>query len=44
MPNNNWTGVNPKVTVTSITMDITQGTLLFHCTASDPNGLREPSP
>jgi len=38
-PNNNWTGVNPKVTVTSITMDITQGTLLFHCTASNPNGL-----
>jgi hypothetical protein len=39
-PNNNWTGVNPRVTVTSITLRISQGgTLLFTCTASNPNGL-----
>lgn len=39
-PNANWTGVNPVLTLTSITMDITQGgVLLFHCTATDPNGL-----
>jgi hypothetical protein len=38
-PNANWTGVNPVVTVTSITLKITQTTLLFTCTASDPNGL-----
>lgn len=39
-PNPNWTGVNPTLTVTSITLDIKQGgVLLFHCTASDPDGL-----
>ncbi len=38
-PNPNWTGVNPQLTLTSITMDISQGGLLFHCTATDPNGL-----
>lgn len=39
-PNRTWTGVNPTLTVTSITLDIYQGgVLLFHCTASDPNGL-----
>jgi hypothetical protein len=39
-PNNNWTGVNPTLTVTNIRMTITQGgVLLFTCTASNPNGL-----
>ncbi len=39
-PNPNWTGVNPTLTLTSITMDISQdGVLLFHCTASNPEGL-----
>lgn len=39
-PNANWTGVNPTLTLTSITMDISQaGSLLFHCTATDPDGL-----
>jgi len=39
-PNSNWTGTNPKLTVTSITETISQGgTLLFTCTASNPNGL-----
>ena len=39
-PNNNWSGVNPNVTLTSISMTISQaGTLLFTCSASDPNGL-----
>jgi hypothetical protein len=38
-PGANWTGVNPTLTVTSISLDISQGGLLFHCTASNPNGL-----
>jgi len=39
-PNPNWTGVNPTLTVTNITLTISQGgTLLFTCTASNPNGL-----
>jgi len=39
-PNSNWTGVNPTLTVTNITLTISQaGTLLFTCTASNPNGL-----
>ena len=38
-PGNNWTGVNPDLTVTSIQMDISQNGLLFSCSASDPNGL-----
>jgi hypothetical protein len=43
-PNSNWTGVNPTVTLTSITLDIFQPvtTQIFHCTASDPNGLTSP--
>jgi hypothetical protein len=40
-PNNNWTGVNPNVTLTSISMTISQGgTTLFSCSsATNPNGL-----
>jgi hypothetical protein len=39
-PNPNWTGVNPALTTTDITMTISQGgVLLFTCTASNPNGL-----
>jgi hypothetical protein len=39
-PNANWTGVNPQLTLTSITLKISQGgSLLFTCTASNPNGL-----
>jgi len=39
-PNPNWTGVNPVLTETDISMTISQGgTLLFTCTASNPNGL-----
>jgi hypothetical protein len=39
-PNDNWTGTNPRVTLTSITLRISQGgTLLFTCTASNPSGL-----
>ena len=38
-PNPNWSGVNPVVTVTSITLKISQTDLLFTCTASDPAGL-----
>jgi len=40
-PNNNWTGVNPQLTVTSISLTIEQppGTQIFSCSASDPNGL-----
>jgi hypothetical protein len=39
-PNSNWTGVNPTLTVTGITETISQGgTLLFTCSASNPNGL-----
>jgi hypothetical protein len=43
-PNSNWTGVNPVVTPTSITLDIFQPvtTQIFHCTASNPNGLTSP--
>ena len=43
-PNPNWTGVNPALTLTSITLDIFQPvtTRIFHCTASDPNGLTSP--
>ncbi len=37
-PNDNWTGVNPVLTVTSITLTIEQppGTTIFTCSASDP--------
>jgi hypothetical protein len=37
-PNPNWTGVNPVLTVTSISLKIEQppGTTIFTCSASDP--------
>jgi hypothetical protein len=39
-PNSNWTGTNPQLTLTGITLTISQGgQLLFTCTASNPNGL-----
>jgi hypothetical protein len=39
-PNANWTGTNPQLTLTNITLTIAQGGVtLFTCTASDPNGL-----
>ena len=40
-PNANWTGVNPVLTLTSISLVIEQpvGTVIFTCTASNPNGL-----
>jgi hypothetical protein len=39
-PNNNWTGTNPQLTLTSITLQIYQGgQLLFTCTASNNTGL-----
>jgi hypothetical protein len=43
-PNSNWTGVNPVLTITSITLDIFQPvtTRIFHCTASNPSGLTSP--
>jgi hypothetical protein len=43
-PNPNWTGVNPTLTLTSISLTIEQppGTPIFHCSASDPNGLTSP--
>lgn len=43
-PNNNWTGVNPVLTVTSISLVIGQppGTIIFSCSASDPAGLKSP--
>jgi hypothetical protein len=43
-PNPNWTGVNPTLTVTDITLDIFQPvtTRIFHCTASNANGLTSP--
>lgn len=41
--NSNWTGVNPVLKVTSISLVIMQPaatrTVIFTCTASDPNGL-----
>ena len=40
-PGAQWTGVNPVVTLTSISLVIEQppGTVIFTCTASNPNGL-----
>ncbi|MCA4133028.1 hypothetical protein [Arthrobacter sp. M4] len=40
-PNNNWIGVNPVLTVTSISLVIEQppGTQIFNCSKTDPNGL-----
>jgi hypothetical protein len=41
--NDKWTGVNPTLTVTDISLTIAQGgATLFTCTASDPNGLTSP--
>ena len=42
-PNSNWTGVNPTLTLTNISLTISQaGTLLFSCSASNPTGLTSP--
>ena len=43
-PNNNWTGVNPALTVTDIRLVISQppGTIIFTCTASNSEGLTSP--
>jgi hypothetical protein len=39
-PNNNWTGTTPQVTVTSITLTLSQGgTTFYNCTVSNANGL-----
>src|SRR6185437_2073409 len=40
-PNNNWTGVNPQLTLTDITLSFYQpvGTLVFTCTANNNSGL-----
>lgn len=39
-PNSNWTGVNPTLTITQITMTISQGGVtLFTCSASNRDGL-----
>src|SRR5215208_827473 len=39
-PNNQWTGVNPTLTITSVTFTASQGdVLLFTSTASNPEGL-----
>jgi hypothetical protein len=42
--NDKWTGVNPTLTVTDITLVIQQpvGTTIFTCSASDPDGLKSP--
>lgn len=44
-PNNNWTGVNPTVTLTTINLVIEQppGTPIFTCSASNSNGLTSPA-
>ena len=43
-PNPNWTGVNPTLTLTSISLVIEQppGTPIFTCSASNPKGLTSP--
>lgn len=43
-PNPNWTGVNPNLTITDITLDIFQPvtTQIFHCTASNQQELTSP--
>jgi hypothetical protein len=43
-PNANWTGVNPVLTLTSISLVIEQppGTAIFTCTKSNENGLTSP--
>ena len=39
-PNANWTGVDPTLSITAITLTISQGgVLLFTCTAGDSDGL-----
>lgn len=40
-PNNNWIGINPVLTVTSISLVIEQppGTVIFSCSASNSKGL-----
>jgi hypothetical protein len=39
-PNPNWTGVNPTLTVTDVTLKFYQGgSLIFTCSASNPKGL-----
>ncbi len=39
-PNPNWTGTDPQLTLTDITLDFSQGgSLVFSCSASDPDGL-----
>jgi len=39
-PNGNWTGVNPTLSITGITLTIAQGgVVLFTCTASNSAGL-----
>src|SRR5215475_5960372 len=44
-PNNNWTGVNPALTLTDIGLVIEQppGTPIFTCAASNPTGLTSPA-
>ena len=43
-PNSNWTGVNPVLTLTTISLTIEQppGTTIFSCGASAANGLTSP--
>ena len=43
-PNDNWTGVDPVLTVTSIQLVIEQpeGTTIFDCSATNDNGLTSP--
>jgi hypothetical protein len=43
-PNNNWQGVNPALTLTTISLIIEQppGTVIFSCGASNPTGLTSP--
>jgi hypothetical protein len=43
-PNDNWTGVNPALTLTDISLLIEQppGTVIFTCTASSSSGLKSP--
>jgi hypothetical protein len=39
-PNGNWTGTTPQVTVTSITLALSQGgSVFYNCTVSSPGGL-----
>jgi hypothetical protein len=39
-PNNHWTGTNPQLTVTDITLNFYQGgNLVFSCSTNNPSGL-----